>query len=153
MKQLRELFNSQKMWRSETDRRRYDFGPFNEIVDIHINQMTSYNEHLQVLLKRCSSTAHLLEQLVWSKNQNLTREQNAYVLELTKSAADDSAAIRVITVITLIYLSSTFVAVSCLIVESTNQMLIGHCRTLWLLRSSNSSMVACECREKYGFTS
>ena len=110
--QLRDLFNSQRMWRSETDRRRYDFAPFNEIVDIHASQIISYNEHLQVLLKRCASTAHLLEQLIWSKNQKLTREQSSYVLTLTKAAADDSAAIRVITVITLIYLSSTVVAVS-----------------------------------------
>lgn len=112
MSQLRELFNSQKMWRSESDRRRYDFGPFNEVVDIHANQIASYSEHLQVLLKRCNSTAKLLEQLVASKNQKLSREQNEYILTLTKSAADDSAAIRVITVITLIYLSSTVVAVS-----------------------------------------
>jgi hypothetical protein len=112
MSQLRDLFNSQRMWRSETDRRRYDFAPFNEVIDIHTTQIVSYNEHLQVLLKRCKSTAHLLEQLVASKNQKLTREQSSYILTLTKAAADDSAAIRVITVITLIYLSSTVVAVS-----------------------------------------
>lgn len=100
------------MWRSETDRRRYDFAPFNEIVEIHTNQIQSYNEHLHVLLKRCKSTAHLLEQLSASKNQKLTTEQSSYILTLTKAAADDSAATRVITVITLIYLSSTVVAVS-----------------------------------------
>lgn len=112
MSQLRDFFNSQRMWRNETDKRRYDFAPFNEVVDIHTTQIVSYKEHLQVLLQRCKSTAHLLEQLVASKNQKLTREQSSYVLTLTQAAADDSAAIRVITVITLIYLSSTVVAVS-----------------------------------------
>jgi hypothetical protein len=75
-------------------------------------RIASYNEHLQVLLKRCNSTAKLLEQLVASKNQKLAREQSNYTLTLTKAAADDSAAIRVITIITLIYLSATVVAAS-----------------------------------------
>ena len=87
-------------------------------------RIASYNEHLQVLLKRCNSTAKLLEQLVASKNQKLAREQSNYVLTLTKSAAEDSAAIRVITIITLIYLSATVVAVSPSISDFAEKTLI-----------------------------
>ena len=151
MSQLRTLFNNQQMWRSETDLRRYDFEPFNEIVDIHTSQLRSYTEHLQVLLKRCKSTAHLLEQLVASKNQKLTTEQSNYILALTKAAAEDSAAIRVITVITLIYLSSTVVAVSRAI-SKTTQHADKVCRRLWTCHSSTSTAQdTCKLTDKYGF--
>ncbi|KAK3704620.1 hypothetical protein LTR37_013719 [Vermiconidia calcicola] len=81
-----------------------------ESFELLQNQVASYDAHLQVLLKRCTSTAHLLEQIATSKNQRIAQEQSGYMMELTKSTVDDSATVRVITVITLVYLSSTVVA-------------------------------------------
>ena len=64
------------------------------------------------LLEQCSSTFEILSKRLEFVDKDEVRKQSAYLLQLTKSAVDDSAAVRVITFITLIYLSGTVVGVS-----------------------------------------
>lgn len=74
-------------------------------------QLVSLKNNLISLLKRCQSANSLLEQIATSKNQRIAQDQSLEVVKLTESTVDDSVTIRVITVITLIYVSATAPAV------------------------------------------
>lgn len=63
------------------------------------------------LMSRCGSTARLLRDRLEFKDRLETQKQSEYILQLTHSTVDDSATVRVITVITLVYLSFSVVAV------------------------------------------
>ena len=75
------------------------------------DQVIAYKNNVQVLLKKCGSTTALLNGLLQLKSQNIFQEQSNYVLDLSTSTV-------VITVIFLIYLSFTAVAVSCIALTS-----------------------------------
>jgi len=45
------------------------------------------------------------------KNQEIASETNTHILHLTEDTVDDSSTVRVITLVTLVYLPSSFVAV------------------------------------------
>ena len=85
---------------------------FTESVSNVCNEIEALIDNVQVLLRICASTSRVLEQVAESKNQHISQEQNKHVASLTRLTANDSVTIRVITVITLVYLSSTAVAVS-----------------------------------------
>lgn len=63
------------------------------------------------LLTTCERAVQLLDRVLNLKNQQVAQQQNTAILSLTKSTVDDSATVRVITAITLVYLSCTVVAV------------------------------------------
>lgn len=95
-----------------------------------------YAEHL---FERCNSTMEILNKRLEFADKDEVQKQSGYLLQLTKSAVDDSVAVRVITFITLIYLSCTVVGVS----EATLQWITRksadyckHNRQLWVCRSS-----------------
>lgn len=69
------------------------------------NQARGYERNSVALVQKCDHASKLLEGVF-----NMT-SQNA-ALELSASAADDSMTVRVITVITLVFLSFTVVAVN-----------------------------------------
>lgn len=84
---------------------------FRETAGIFGNQLDALQDRLQVLLKERESTADLLEQVISFKNQRVAQNQNDLLTRLTQSTVDDSVNVRVITVIGLVYVSSTVVAV------------------------------------------
>lgn len=76
------------------------------------NQIDSNKSYAKALIAGCDSTAGLLKQVASSKNRGIVGKQNGYMMRLSQIAIDDSAAIRVITVITMLYLSPTVIGVS-----------------------------------------
>lgn len=69
------------------------------------HQLSGFKENAALLLTRITSVSQLL-------SDTLTFKQNQLVLELTRLSVNDSAAVRVITILTLIYLPATAIAVS-----------------------------------------
>lgn len=65
----------------------------------------AHKTYLAILLQKCNSAASLLNGIVNFNSQSHT-------LFLTKATVDDSATVRVITFITLVFISFTVVAVS-----------------------------------------
>lgn len=74
-------------------------------------RLDALSHRLGILLKERESTAHLLEQTISARNQQMAQRQTELVTKLTKSTVDDSVNVRIITVITLVYLSAAVVAV------------------------------------------
>jgi hypothetical protein len=97
-----------------------DLMGLDDVMAARENQMESYKQHVRALVEKCDSTTYLLQEVANSRSQNIGREQNGYMMRLTKAALEDSAAIRVITVITMIYLSPTVVGVSILATHQSN---------------------------------
>jgi hypothetical protein len=75
-------------------------------------EVESYKHAAQGLLEKCACVQRLAEGLLNYQNQQNVQQQTAATFALTNSTVDDSATVRVITVITVVYLSSTAVAVS-----------------------------------------
>jgi hypothetical protein len=73
---------------------------------------TVYRDNTAVLLVKCTSTLGVLNSILNLNNQRIAQQQNDRVFYLTTSTVDDSATVRVITAITLVFLSFTAVAVS-----------------------------------------
>ena len=107
LERLRSLYDPEtRIWTASEKARR-----FVEQVDAYSGRVQAYTSRLHVLLRKRESTAHLLEQTISWSQQRAAQDQNDLLTNLTKSAVDDSVTIRVITVITLVYLSFTVVAV------------------------------------------
>lgn len=64
------------------------------------------------LIARCQNTLQLVDGAMKLENQRLMAQQSANVLDLTVIAVDDSATIRIMTTITLCFLSFATLAVS-----------------------------------------
>ncbi|KAF4634108.1 hypothetical protein G7Y89_g4004 [Cudoniella acicularis] len=62
-----------------------------------------------LLQRRVGEILNLLSVALSLKNQDTSVEINGYMLALTKDTVDDSATVRVITIVTLIYLPASFV--------------------------------------------
>jgi len=75
-------------------------------------EIASFDNNANFLLRRCGNTAQLLSETLDFKTKRDQEMQTASTYELTQLTLDDSATMQVITVITLIYLSSTSIAVS-----------------------------------------
>jgi hypothetical protein len=88
-------------------------------ADQEIEWLHNYRKHAlacasntSALLTKCERAVQLLDRVLNLKSQQIAEQQNTNILALTKSTVDDSATVRVITAITLVYLSCTVVAVS-----------------------------------------
>lgn len=83
-----------------------------EWLENHRSKMTACSSHVTALLIKCERAVQLLDRILNLKSQQIAQQQNTNILALTKSTVDDSATVRVMTAITLVYLSCTVVAVS-----------------------------------------
>lgn len=81
-----------------------------DILENHRNQIDAYTENAKFLLKRSGSTAQQLSDTLAFKNQHVAQSQSGYMLKLTMSTVDDSATVRVVTLVTLVYLPFSFMA-------------------------------------------
>lgn len=77
---------------------------FRVAIDNFEHQLFGFKENAELLLTRITSVSQLL-------SDTLTFKQNQLVLKLTQLSVNDSAAVRVITILTLIYLPATAIAV------------------------------------------
>lgn len=82
-------------------------------------QIAGYTSNVHHLLRKITSMAQLVsdtlalrDQQISLRNQQIAQEQNAQLTEMTLLTVQDSATVRVIGVATLIFLPTTFVAVS-----------------------------------------
>lgn len=82
-------------------------------------QIAGYSSNVHYLLSKIASMAQLVsdtlalrDQQISLRNQQIAQEQNTQLTEMTRLTVQDSATVRVIGVATLIFLPTTFVAVS-----------------------------------------
>ena len=76
-----------------------------------VQKSAAYRENTEAVLTRCSFAAQLLCDTLGFRDKKEAQKHTSYALELTRLTVDDSATVRVITVITLVYLSLSVVAV------------------------------------------
>ncbi|KAB8227117.1 uncharacterized protein BDW43DRAFT_317117 [Aspergillus alliaceus] len=82
------------------------------LLDNYKSHADAYSQNAAFLQSRAAITSQLVTDTFSFKNSHTSQEQTKYMLDLTLSTVDDSTTVRVITVVTLIYLPSTFMAVS-----------------------------------------
>lgn len=83
-----------------------------EILANYKRLIEAYSQNTKFLVEKIRKTAQLLSDTLNLKHQQIAQNTNVNTLALTNAAVKDSATIRVITVVTLLYLPTTFVAVS-----------------------------------------
>ena len=81
-------------------------------IEACVGQTLAFEHNLRFLLDRVRNTAQLLAYMLEIENQGVAKRTSQNTLLLTESATNDSATIRVVTLVTLVYLPSTFIAVS-----------------------------------------
>ncbi|OCL04849.1 hypothetical protein AOQ84DRAFT_109095 [Glonium stellatum] len=81
-----------------------------DLLENYRSQLDAYNENATFLLKRSGGTAQQLADTLAFKNQYVAQSQSGYMLKLTMSTVDDSATVRVVTLVTLVYLPFSFMA-------------------------------------------
>ncbi|KAL2808005.1 hypothetical protein BJX63DRAFT_436520 [Aspergillus granulosus] len=79
-------------------------------IAFYLQRTDGYLQSLQVLEDRLQGTLKLLEVAVDLGNRNSTGEINKKMLELTTEGANDSASMKVITFLTMLYLPPSFVS-------------------------------------------
>ena len=82
-----------------------------EMLGNQRKKTAAYRNYSHILLQKCSSSSKLLEGIMDFHSQAIARQQSSHVLFLTTATVDDSTTVRVITAITLAFLSFTAVAV------------------------------------------
>jgi len=75
-------------------------------------QCHSYSESAEVMESRAARLIDLLSDGLDQKAQGTSAEINSSLLNLTQRSVDENVTVRVVTIITLIYLPTQFVAVS-----------------------------------------
>ena len=83
-----------------------------EVLANYQTLVEAYSQNTVFLINKIRKTAQLVSDTLNMKHQQITQDTNENTLALTNAAVKDSATIRVITVVTLLYLPTTFVAVS-----------------------------------------
>lgn len=79
--------------------------PYQDRIASYSSLVDSYSANVDVLLRRCSSLSQFIV-------ESTAHNQSELQLRLNQVTVQDSASIKVITVLTLIYLPASFVAVS-----------------------------------------
>ncbi|KAH8699081.1 hypothetical protein BGW36DRAFT_449225 [Talaromyces proteolyticus] len=82
-----------------------------QLLDNYSSHLEAYIQNTSFLQSRAARTAELIADTLTFKNSYSAQSQNDYMLKLTMSTVDDSTTVRVITIVTLIYLPATFTAV------------------------------------------
>ncbi|KAH5367282.1 hypothetical protein HBI55_140910 [Parastagonospora nodorum] len=73
-------------------------------------RLGSYEANVAFVLGKVRSTTQLVSDTISLKSQHTTENVSDQMLILNRSASEDSTSMRVITLVTLVYLPSTFVA-------------------------------------------
>ncbi|OCK78099.1 hypothetical protein K432DRAFT_406761 [Lepidopterella palustris CBS 459.81] len=79
-----------------------------QLLENYQGQTAAYIENARFLQKRSGGTAQLISDTLAFKNSDVAQVQSGYMLKLTLSTVDDSATVRVVTIVTLIYLPFAF---------------------------------------------
>jgi hypothetical protein len=76
------------------------------------NAISAYSANGEFLLHSLKTTRELISETLTFKDQHFAKRQSSDIFRLTETTARDSGTIRVITLLTLFYLPSSFIAVS-----------------------------------------
>lgn len=87
-------------------------GTSREVLSNYASMAAAYSNNTAFLLQKIRVTAQLLSDTLNLKHQQTAQTISENTLALNDAAVKDSATIRVITVVTLLYLPGTFIAVS-----------------------------------------
>lgn len=74
--------------------------------------LDSYSDNVTSLQQKCTGLAQLFDRLLTFEQSQIAHAQNSKMTQLTEKTTDDSLTVRSVTVVSLIYLSFTVVAVS-----------------------------------------
>ncbi|KAJ5160877.1 uncharacterized protein N7482_007881 [Penicillium canariense] len=81
-----------------------------QLLNNYVNLVDAYTQQAWFLKSRTACLAVSITDTLSFKDSNTAKRQTQYMLDLTLSTVDDSTTVRVITIVTLIYLPSTFIA-------------------------------------------
>ncbi|KAF7593744.1 hypothetical protein BBP40_010920 [Aspergillus hancockii] len=81
-----------------------------QLLDNYDHSVDAYSQGASFLQSRAATTAQLISDTFAFKSSDTAQRQTIYMLDLTRKTVDDSTTVRVITIVTLIYLPSTFMA-------------------------------------------
>ncbi len=90
----------------------YNYRVTQEVLQNYAAVAAAYSQNAEYLRDKIRGTAELLSDTLNLKHQKIAQSISENTLALTNAAVKDSATIRVITVVTLLYLPASFVAVS-----------------------------------------
>lgn len=82
-----------------------------QLLDSYLAHVDAYAQSARFLQGQTTRAAQLLSDAIAYKISMTTQAQTDYMLDLNVATSDDSMTVRVITVVTMIYLPSTFMAV------------------------------------------
>jgi hypothetical protein len=92
---------------SNSDEREY----WEEFIYNSHMKLSGFQMNIKSVVAHCQNTLQFVDGTIKLENQNIISKQSSHVLRLTGIAVDDSATIRVMTTITLIFLSFATIAV------------------------------------------
>ena len=92
----------------------HDHCATHEVLQNYATMAAAYSQNATFLHDKIHGTAQLLSDTLNLKHQKIAQSVSENTLAFTNAAVKDSATIRVITIVTLLYLPATFVAVSLL---------------------------------------
>jgi len=72
----------------------------------------SYTSNAATLQSKCASLLQFVVESIGINNQLTAQNQNLLMIKMAQTTVDDSASIKTITIVTLLYLPASFVAVS-----------------------------------------
>ena len=91
------------------------YGAIQEFLQNYSAVAAAYSRNAIFLCDKIRSTTQLLSDTMYLKHDKIAQTISENTLALNNAAVKDSATIRVITVVTLLYLPATFVAVNILL--------------------------------------
>jgi hypothetical protein len=86
--------------------------PYRTQLASYSSLVQSYSVNIEVLISRCRTLSQFVVNSIGIRNQVNTQTQNEVMLRINRVLVRDSASIKVITIVTLVYLPASFVAVS-----------------------------------------
>ena len=98
-------------FQADGDVSRFEKCATQEVLQNYATMAAAYSQNASFLRDRVRGTAQLLSDTLNLKYQKIGQSVSENTLAFTNAASQDSATVRVITVVTLLYLPATFVAV------------------------------------------
>jgi len=96
------------------DRHRRQLSHYSSLVD-------SYASNTLALQVKCASLLQFVVDSIGINNQLTAQKQNELMIKMAQTTVNDSECIKIITIVTLLYLPASFVAVSSFLeVETQN---------------------------------
>jgi hypothetical protein len=78
----------------------------------HCSLVDAYASNAAAILTRCGTLSQFIVDSIGIKSQDTAHAQNNVMLQMSHTTVEDSASIKAITVVTLIFLPASFIAVS-----------------------------------------